>query len=91
MWLCSLHAASRRKIEKSAKPNILYIISDDHALQAIGAYGHPITKLAPTPNIDRLANEGALFTRELLCQLDLWPQSGNYSYRKTLARQWFDA
>lgn len=43
------------------KPNILFIMSDDHALQAISAYGHPLSELAATPNIDRLATEGALF------------------------------
>lgn len=42
-------------------PNIIYIMADDHAVQAISAYGHPISQLAPTPNIDRIANEGALF------------------------------
>lgn len=43
------------------RPNIIYIMADDHATQAISAYGHPISKLAPTPNIDRIANEGAIF------------------------------
>ena len=43
------------------RPNIVYIFSDDHAIQAIGAYGHPLTKLAPTPNLDRIAAEGAIF------------------------------
>ena len=51
------------KIEKIKRPNILYIMSDDHAYQAISAYGHPISKLASTPNIDRIARKGALFTR----------------------------
>ncbi|GAA3653161.1 hypothetical protein GCM10022397_42170 [Flavivirga jejuensis] len=36
-------------------------MADDHATQAISAYGHPISQLAPTPNIDRIANEGAIF------------------------------
>jgi len=36
-------------------------MADDHAEQAISAYGHPISQLAPTPNIDRIATEGALF------------------------------
>lgn len=49
------------KAQEAQRPNILLITTDDHALQAIGAYGHPITKLAPTPNIDRLAQEGTLF------------------------------
>lgn len=46
------------------RPNILFIFSDDHALQAITAYGE--SRYAghfQTPNLDRLANEGALFTR----------------------------
>jgi arylsulfatase A-like enzyme len=42
------------------RPNILFIMSDDHAYQAISAYGHGLNE---TPNIDRLAREGAIFTR----------------------------
>ena len=41
------------------RPNIVFILSDDHAYQAISAYG---SGLNHTPNIDRLANEGILFT-----------------------------
>ena len=48
--------------EAKNKPlNIVFIMSDDHAYQAISAYGHELSKLAPTPNIDRLAKNGALF------------------------------
>ena len=47
--------------QDAARPNILYIMCDDHAMQAISAYGSPISKLAPTPNIDRLAQRGMLF------------------------------
>ena len=36
------------------------MLSDDHAYQAISAYGHGLNE---TPNIDRLAKEGAIFTR----------------------------
>nr|WP_146580403.1 sulfatase [Neorhodopirellula pilleata] len=43
------------------RPNILFIMSDDHAAHAISAYGGRLASIAPTPNIDRLANEGALF------------------------------
>src|SRR5690606_18225994 len=43
------------------RPNIIFIMADDHAAQAISAYGHPISKLALTPNIDRIANDGAIF------------------------------
>nr|WP_299339577.1 sulfatase [Allomuricauda sp.] len=44
-------------------PNIVFILSDDHAYQAISAYGHEIGKIAPTPNIDRIAENGAKFNR----------------------------
>jgi len=43
--------------EKPRRPNIIFIISDDHTSQAISAYG---SKLAKTPNIDRIAKEGAI-------------------------------
>ncbi|MDA3929342.1 MAG: sulfatase [Prolixibacteraceae bacterium] len=42
-------------------PNIIFIMSDDHAAHAITAYGGIYDDLAPTPNIDRLANEGVKF------------------------------
>ncbi len=43
------------------RPNIIFIFSDDHATQAVGAYGSRLASLNPTPNIDRLAAEGMLF------------------------------
>ncbi len=59
---CSLMApALAAWAQTSQRPNIIYIMSDDHAYQAISAYNHPIGRLAPTPNIDRLANEGMRF------------------------------
>lgn len=56
-------ACGSKDTEKSEnKPlNIVHIMCDDHSFQTISAYGHPISKLAPTPNIDRLAAEGMLF------------------------------
>ena len=45
-----------------SRPNVLYIMSDDHAAHAISAYGGRLAEIAPTPNIDRLAREGALLT-----------------------------
>lgn len=44
-------------------PNIVYIMCDDHAYQCISAYGSALSKLAPTPNIDRLAERGMRFDR----------------------------
>lgn len=40
------------------RPNIVFIFTDDHACQSIGAYGSKINK---TPNIDRIADEGGIF------------------------------
>jgi arylsulfatase A-like enzyme len=48
------------------RPNIIYIMSDDHAWQAISAYGGPLKYLAPTPNIDRIAANGMRFNRCLV-------------------------
>jgi arylsulfatase A-like enzyme len=44
--------------KKSERPNIIFIMADDHARQAISAYGSYRNE---TPNIDRLASEGMLF------------------------------
>ncbi len=41
-----------------AGPNILFIMSDDHATNAVSCYGGTFKDLLPTPNIDRLAAEG---------------------------------
>ena len=41
------------------RPNIIYIMSDDHASHALSCYGSVINQ---TPNLDRLANEGMRFT-----------------------------
>ncbi|WP_233231581.1 sulfatase family protein [Tichowtungia aerotolerans] len=40
------------------RPNILFIMSDDHASNAISSYGSRFADIAPTPNIDRIGNEG---------------------------------
>jgi arylsulfatase A-like enzyme len=45
--------------EETKRPNIIFIMSDDHAYQAISAYSD---KLIETPNIDRIAKLGMLFT-----------------------------
>ena len=44
----------------SGQPNIIFFLSDDHACNAVGAYGSVINE---TPHIDRLAAEGATFDR----------------------------
>ena len=51
--------------DSAKRPNIVVIFSDDHAYQAVSAYGHPF-KLNETPNIDRIAKAGVRFDRCLV-------------------------
>ena len=53
------HAAAPRQ------PNIVFIFSDDHAYQAISAYGES-RKLLESPNIDRIAKNGIRFDRAVV-------------------------
>ncbi|UOB17145.1 sulfatase family protein [Abyssalbus ytuae] len=57
------HTPENKSVQNKTKlpPNILFIMADDHAAQAISAYRHEISKLAPTPNIDRIATNGVVF------------------------------
>ena len=51
---------SLKEKQQENKPlNVIYIMADDHAYQAVSAYGSQVSKLAPTPNIDRIAQQGA--------------------------------
>ena len=51
----------RQHVQEQSRPNIVFIFSDDHALNAISAYGGRLKDVAPTPNIDRIAKQGAIF------------------------------
>src|SRR5207248_6156905 len=59
-WTGVLAAAHLTAAEtsRSNRPNILFIMADDHAAHAISAYGSKVNK---TPNIDRIANDGMRF------------------------------
>ncbi len=59
LFLISLVILSCSKEDNLTRPNIVFIMSDDHAYQAISAYSD---RLIQTPHIDRLAHEGMLFT-----------------------------
>ena len=50
-------------VSAAERPNILFMFTDDHATQAISAYGGPLAEIAPTPNLDRIAKEGMLFRK----------------------------
>ncbi|WP_044175603.1 sulfatase family protein [Flectobacillus major] len=64
------------------RPNVIFIISDDHTSQAISAYG---SKLAQTPNIDRIAKEGAILYNNIVSNSICGPSratllTGKYSH-----------
>ncbi len=45
---------------QDSRPNILFIMSDDHTRQAVSAYGGILADVLPTPNLDRIADEGVM-------------------------------
>src|SRR5210317_992353 len=55
--ILTISSCKEKKTQK--RPNIIFMMSDDHAYQAISAYQD---HLIQTPNIDRLAQEGMIFT-----------------------------
>ncbi|MCX6228106.1 MAG: sulfatase [Bacteroidia bacterium] len=82
LCLAGLFATGAQKTSKQAPPNILFIMSDDHAYQAISAYG---SGLNSTPNIDRIAKEGAIFNRAFVTNSICAPSravmlTGKYSH-----------
>ncbi len=66
-----------RAAAEAKRPNILFILSDDHTSQAVGAYGGRLAALNPTPAIDALAQEGAVF-ENVFCECDLHAEPGQY-------------
>lgn len=75
---CAVPAAQQSVPVASAgpRPNIIFIMSDDHAYQAISAYGSDVSKLAPTPNIDRIARNGAIFLNSYVTNSLCGPSRG---------------
>jgi arylsulfatase A-like enzyme len=73
------------KTTEPQRPNILFIMSDDHAWQAVSAYGDRFKEIAPTPNIDRIADQGMRFNRCLVTNSICGPSratilTGKYSH-----------
>ncbi|MEO6284470.1 MAG: sulfatase [Dyadobacter sp.] len=82
LFFFSLIVSGRAFAQQGQRPNIIFIFSDDHAYQGIGAYGN---KIAKTPNIDRIAREGALLTNNLVTNSICGPSratllTGKYSH-----------
>jgi arylsulfatase A-like enzyme len=50
-------------VSAADRPNMVWIFSDDHSYQTIGADGGRLKGLNPTPNLDRIAKEGMRFDR----------------------------
>lgn len=64
VYLVSISIMGQESAEsRGERPNILFIMSDDHAAHAISAYGSHLAETAVTANLDRLADEGMLFTK----------------------------
>ena len=85
VFLTAISSYSQNNSNKKKSPNIVFIFSDDHATNAISAYGGIFKELAPTPNIDRIANEGALLKNALCTTAICGPSraailTGKYSH-----------
>jgi len=84
VFVCTLLSSMAGAAE--TRPNIIFIFADDHAAEAISAYGSHLKDYARTPNIDRLATEGMLF-RNCLCNNSICSPSrasvltGQYSHK----------
>jgi arylsulfatase A-like enzyme len=83
-WLAVwfLAAAMPAVAGPASRPNILFIMSDDHAAHAISAYG---SRVNTTPNIDRIAREGVRFDRMFVTNSICTPSrasilTGQYSH-----------
>lgn len=83
--LLSASCKKQMKEKTHERPNILFIFSDDHAYQAISAYGGMLKDVAPTPNIDKIAEQGMMFRRCLVTNSICGPSraciiSGKYGH-----------
>ena len=68
------------------RPNIIYIMSDDHSAKAISAYGSRLASVMKTPNLDRLAHEGILLNNCFVTNSICTPSratilTGKYSHK----------
>ena len=79
---CLISQPGLQAQEQKSRPNIIYIMSDDHAYQAISAYGYGLNN---TPHIDKLAEKGMLFNRAFVTNSICGPSravmlTGKYSH-----------
>jgi arylsulfatase A-like enzyme len=94
IFTSSISACSSEQEEK-AKPNILYIMADDHTTNAISSYGLRYSEVLKTPNIDRLAEEGAMLTNCFVTNSICTPSravilTGKYAHHNGVYTLWDD-
>jgi len=81
---------------RPTRPNILFIMADDHTWQAVASYGSRLKEVCPTSNIDRIAQEGMMLKNCFCTNSICTPSrasilSGQYSHKNgvyTLADDW---
>jgi len=79
---CSQEQASEQNTEPRQRPNIVFIMTDDHAKNAMSIYG---SQLINTPNLDRIGDEGMVFNRSYVTNSICGPSravflTGKYSH-----------
>lgn len=84
-FLAAIVSAFAQPAHAADRPNIVFLFSDDHAYQAISAYGDE-RKLLETPHIDRIAKGGMRFDRCLVTNSICGPSracilTGKYSHK----------
>lgn len=75
--LCVVLFHSTLTVLAQDRPNILFLFSDDHAINSISAYEGRLAEVAPTPHIDRLAKEGAVFLNSFCANSICGPSRAN--------------
>ena len=104
---CTPSGSSETQSPADRPPNFVFIMADDHASHALSAYFRkdvldkletPRTQINETPNLDRLADEGVVFTHAFCTNSICSPAratilTGKYSHKNRLTHNWipFDA
>ncbi|WP_209331645.1 sulfatase family protein [Lunatimonas salinarum] len=85
LMFCWVLVSCQTSEPEQQRPNILFIMTDDHTQQALHAYGHGLLDSTYFPNMDRLAKEGALFRNSFVTNSICAPSravllTGKYSH-----------
>ena len=73
MWSRRQFLAASAALAQPSRPNIVFLISDDHHFRALGAAGNPYIE---TPNLDKLASRGVLYTHGIVSTPQCAPSRG---------------